>query len=425
MSLFRPEVLAERRSEQWGSAVASSAPRLVLASLALVLVGLLGMAAVLGLDYARKIRVAGYLEPEGGIAEVTAAQGGRVAALKVSEQDQVTQGQVLAVLDHDHFSEQGRQVHLEEAAYLRASLERLERRMRTAEDKRASDLEAVREELAHLALERDALVEELRFAEQREALRQAAEERARKLLADGLLATANYDQERQATLTVAQAASQLRRALAGNQRQSAQARQALVRLEREHQTQRLQLQQERADLARQLVRLGEQRQTAVVAPRDGVVTFAQFAVGDRVRAEQVLMTLAPVDAATQLVLLADAAAAADIAPGDEVRFKALSGQRRRNPIGAAVVREVSQAPQKPYQLRSWVAVDGPVFRARAEVLRHPEGSGREGRPAGGGLRGHRGAPAVALAAGAADRRRGGFVGAQSRVAPQSAGNDAG
>ena len=133
MSLFRPQVLAERRSEQWGAAIASSAPRLVLASLALVLTGVLGMAAVLGLDYARKIRVAGYLEPKGGIAEVTAAQGGRVAVLKVSERDRVARGQVLAILDHDHYSEQGRQVHLEEAAYLRASMERLERRMRTAE----------------------------------------------------------------------------------------------------------------------------------------------------------------------------------------------------------------------------------------------------------------------------------------------------
>ena len=373
MSLFRPEVLAERASEQWGSAIASHAPRLVLASLGLVLVGLLGMAAVLGLDYARKIRVSGYLEPEGGIAEVTAAQGGRVAALQVSEQDRVAQGQVLAVLDHDHYSEQGRQVHLEEAAHLRASMERLERRMGAAEEKQASDLDALREELSHLALERSALAEELRFAKQRGALRRAAEQRVRKLLADGLLAAARYDQERQATLSVAQAVSQLRRALAGNRRQSAQSRQALVRLEREHEARRLQSQQERADLARQLARVGEQRQTALVAPKDGVVTFVQFAVGDRVRAEQVLMTVAPVNASSQLILLADAAAAADIAPGDAVRFKALGGQRRRKPIGTAIVREVSQAPQKPYQLRSWVAVEGPVFRAKAEVLRHPEG----------------------------------------------------
>lgn len=373
MSLFRPEVLAERSAEKWGLAVTSQAPRLVLASLGLVLFGLLGMAAVLGLDYARKVRVSGYLEPKGGIAEVIAAQGGRLAALNVDEQDHVQPGQVLAVLDHDQYSDQGRRVHLEEAAYLRASIERLEQRMREAEERRTSDLGAVREQLGYLALEQGALAEELRFAEQREALRRVADERVQKLLADDLLAAARYDQERQATLTVAQAVSQLRRALASNQRQSAQSNQALVRIEREHQALRLQLQQERADLARQLARLAEQRQTAVVAPKGGVVTFVQFTVGDRVRAEQVLMTVAPMDAASQLVLLADAAAAADIALGDEVRFKALGGQRRRNPIGAAVVREVSQAPQKPYQLRSWVAVDGPVFRAKAEVLRHPEG----------------------------------------------------
>ena len=378
MSLFRPEVLAERNAESWGSAIASRAPRLVQASLGLVLVGLLGMTAVLGLDYARKIRVSGYLEPKGGIAEVTASRGGRVAALNVGERDHVERGQVLAVLDHDHYSEQGRQVHLEEAAYLRASMDRLERRMRTAEERQTSDLDAVREELGHLVLERSALSGELRFAQQREALRRAAEERVLKLLADGLLAAASYDQERQATLAAAQAVSQLRRALASNQRQSAQGRQTLVRLDREHQAQRLQLQQEQADLARQLARLAEQRQTAMVAPRGGVVTFVQFAVGDRVRAEQVLMTVAPDAGASQLVLLAEAAAAADITLGDEVRFKALGGQRRRSSIGAAVVREVSQAPQRPYQLRSWVAVDGPVFRARAEVLRHPEGLALKG-----------------------------------------------
>lgn len=373
MSLFRPEALAERRSERWGSAVASTAPRLAQASVVLVALGLVGMAAVLGLEYARKVRVSGYLEPQGGIAEVTAAQAGRVAALKVRERDRVARGEVLAVLDHDHYSERGRQVHLEEAAYLRASIERLERRMRTAEQRRTSDLEAVREEIGHLVLERGALADELRLAEQREALRRAADERALKLLTDGLLAAAAYDQERQATLAVAQTVNQLRRALVGNERQSAQGTQTLIRLEREHQASRLQLQQERADLARQLARLAEQRQTAVVAPKDGVVTFVQFTVGERVRAEQVLMTVAPAETTAQLVLLADAAAAADIAPGDPVRFKALGTQRRRNPIGAAIVREVSQTPQKPYQLRSWVAVDGPVFRARAEVLRHPEG----------------------------------------------------
>ncbi len=378
MPLFRPEVLAERNAERWGSAVASRAPRLVQASLGLVLVGLLGMTAVLGLEYARKVRVSGYLEPKGGIAEVTASQGGRLAALHVGERDHVGRGQVLAVLDHDQYSEQGHQVHLEEAAYLRASIERLEQRMRTAEQRRATDTEALREELGYRVAERGALAEELRFAAQRKALRGAAEKRALRLLADGLLAAASYDQERQATLTVAQAVSQLRRALADNQRQSAQGRQALARLEREHQALRLQLQQEQADLARQLARLAEQRQTAVVAPKGGVVTFVQFTVGDRVRAEQVLMTVAPVDAASQLVLLADAAAAADIAVGDEVRFKALGGQRRRSPIGAAIVREVSQAPRKPYQLRSWIAVDGPVFRARAEVLRHPEGLAMKG-----------------------------------------------
>jgi len=378
VALFRSEVLAERNAEPLGSVIVWRAPRLAQASAALVLIALLGAVAVLSLDYARKVQVGGYLERKGGIAEVTAPAAGRVAALNVKEQEPVQRGQVLAVLDHGRYSEHGRQVHLDEARYLEASMARRERRMRTARKQGQSDRDAVRNRLEHLALEREALAEELRLAESRTALQGAAEARARKLLENGLLAAAGFEQARQATLAAAQTASRNRRALAGNGRQSAEGREALIRLEGEHQALQLQFQQERADLARQLSRLAEQRQTAVVAPKSGVVTFAQFTVGDWVRAEQVLMTVAPENAATQLVLLATAAAAADITPGDEVRFKAMGGQRRRNPIGAAVIREVSQAPQKPYQLHSWVAVNGPVFRAKAEVLRHPEGATLKG-----------------------------------------------
>jgi len=172
-------------------------------------------------------------------------------------------------------------------------MERLERRMRTARKQWQSDRDAVRNRLEHLALEREALAEELRLAESRTALQGAAEARARKLLENGLLAAAGFEQARQATLAAAQTASRNRRALAGNGRQSAEGREALIRLEGEHQALQLQFQQERADPARQLSRLAEQRQTAVVAPKSGVVTFAQFTVGDWVRAEQVLMTVYP------------------------------------------------------------------------------------------------------------------------------------
>ena len=357
---------------RWGTVVVSRAPALKWASLALVLVAIAGLAAVLSLEYARKVRVSGYLEPRAGIAEVTAPASGRIAALNVGEEDQVRAGQVLAVLDHDRYSEQGRQLHLEEASYLRASLQRLQQRALTDAEKLDSERRSLQEELDHLTGERVALRDELALASEQRTLLRLAEDRLLKLMREGLAASASYEQGRQKTLAAAQAEIQIERSLAANERQIAQAREALVRIDREREAQQLAVDQERADLSRQLARLGEQRQTAIIAPMSGVVTFVQFGVGDQVAAEWVLMTVTPDGGAIDLVLLADANTATDMAVGDEVRFKALSSHRRRNPVGLAEVRELSQTPQKPHLLHSWVAVNGPVFRARAEVAKFPD-----------------------------------------------------
>ena len=357
---------------RWGTVVVSRAPALKWASLALVLVAIAGPAAVLSLEYARKVRVSGYLEPRAGIAEVTAPASGRIAALNVGEEDQVRAGQVLAVLDHDRYSEQGRQLHLEEASYLRASLQRLQQRALADAEKLDSERRSLQEELNHLTGERVALRDELALASEQRTLLRLAEDRLLKLMREGLAASASYEQGRQRTLAAAQAEIQIERLLAANERQIAQAREALVRIDREREAQQLAVDQERADLSRQLARLGEQRQTAIIAPMSGVVTFVQFGVGDQVAAEWVLMTVTPDGGAIDLVLLADANTATDMAVGDEVRFKALSSHRRRNPVGLAEVRELSQTPQKPHLLHSWVAVNGPVFRARAEVAKFPD-----------------------------------------------------
>ena len=373
MSLFRSEVLAERTAPRWGRVIVSRSPVLGWASLGLVLLALAGLAAVLSLEYARKVRISDYLEPHGGIAEVTAPAAGRVAALHVRDEDQVQAGQVLALLNHDRYSEHGGRVYVQEVDYLKASQQRLRRRTLADAEKLDSEARSVRRQLNHLGEEQAALLDEQRLAQEQRALMRTAEVRVAKLAAQGLVASSAYERERQGTLAAAQAASRTRRALAAVERQIVQAQAALVRLDQEREAQRLAADQELADLSRQLVRLAEQRQTAIVAPKDGIVTFVQFAVGDRVAAEQVLMTVTQVSGATNLVLLASADAATDMAVGDAVRFKALSGQRRRNPIGTAVVRELSQTPQKPYKLQSWIVVNGPVFRARAQVSKFPEG----------------------------------------------------
>ena len=374
MSLFRSEVLAERSRSQWGAVIVTQAPGLGWASIGLVLASCAGIGFALSLDYARKVRVAGYLEPKGGIAEVSAPLAGRVAALHVEEGERVQAGEPLLALDLGRLNPQGRPLHALQAEHLAASAARLEKTVAAQEAKHRIEMRSAQRELEHLAAERQALLNEQQATQQSLSLLARSEARLRQLLNEALAAPAEYEGQRQRVLTARQAASRIRRALAENARQVDLRRETLAVLERERRLQDLRSEQQRADLEQRLQQVMDEQTATIVAPQSGLVAFVQFQPGDRVAPEQVLMTVTPEGATAELILLAEAAAAGDIALGDEVRFKALGGSRRsRNPVGAAVVREMSQTPQKPYKLVSWIPVNGPVFRAKATVRDYPEG----------------------------------------------------
>ena len=372
MSLFRSEVLAERAQSHWGSVIVTQAPALRWASIGLLLACCIGAALVLGLDYARKVRLAGYLEPQGGIAEVAAPVAGQVAALHVREGAQVRRGQALLALDLGRLDERGVPMHVLEADHLAASISRLDELAQAQAASYQAESRGARRALAHLDEERRGLREELAVVEERRALLVRAEARLEQLLRQGLVARAEYERQRQQTLAIGQSASQLERALVENSAQKELRQTALAGLARDHHIQQLRVGQDRAVLERRLEQAQGEHRTTVVAPRDGVAGFLQFGLGDRVAPDQVLMTIAPDAPAFELVLLAGAAGAGRIAIGNKVRFRVLGAQRDGNPVGSAVVREISRTPQKPYRLVSWIAVDGPVFRARAEVLEYPE-----------------------------------------------------
>ena len=372
MSLFRPEVLAERSRSHWGSVIVTQAPALRWASIGLLLACCLGAGLALRLDYARKVPVAGYLEPAGGIAEVAAPMAGQVATLHVGEGTRVRRDQPLVTLDLGRLDGHGVPVHDQEADHLEDSIRRLDELADAQAARHGAELESIERELDHLASEGRGLREELAVIEERQALHARAEARLAQLARRGLAARSEFDHQRQQTLAARQSASQLQRALDGNRARADLKRAARSRLERDFRVQQLRLEQERAGLQRRLQQAREEFQTTIVAPRDGLAAFLQFGPGDRVSADQVLMTVAPSAPAFQLVLLADTAAAGRISVGDEVRFRVLGAERDGDPMGAAVVREISRTPQKPYQLVSWIPVEGPVFRARAEVVDYPE-----------------------------------------------------
>ena len=372
MSLFRSEAVAERSRPDWGSVIVNQAPALRWASMGLLLACCVGAGLVLRLDYARKVQVAGYLEPAGGIAEVASPVAGEVAALHVREGSTVRRGQPLVALDLGRRDEHGVPLQALEAGHLERSIRRLDELADAQAARHRGELQSVRRELVHLDAEYTGLREELAVAEERRALLARAEARLGQLSGRGLASRSEFDRQRQQTLAARQSFAQLRRALTGNRARADLKRAAVARLERSFRVETLRMEQERAGLERRLQQARGESRTTIVAPRDGITAFLQCGPGDRVAVDQVLMTVAPVAPEFELVLLAGAAAAGRMAVGNEVRFRVPGAERDGDPMGAAVVREISRTPQKPYRLVSWIPVDGPVFRARAEVVDYPE-----------------------------------------------------
>ena len=372
MSLFRPEAVAERARPGWGTVIVTQAPALRWASVGLLVACCIGAAVVLRLDYARKVHVAGYLEPAGGIAEVAAPMAGQVAALHVREGTRVRRGQPLLALDLGRLDERGVPLHDLEAHHLERSIRRLDELADAQAARHRSEIESVRRELDHLDDELKVLREESAVVQERQALLARAETRLGQLSGRGLASVSEFDRQRQQTLAARQSSSQLRRALAGNRATADRKRAALAGLERNFRVETLRMEQERAGMERRLQQARGDYRTTIVAPRDGVAAFVQCGLGDRIVADQVLMTVAPVAPEFELVLLARAAAAGRMTVGNEVRFRVPGTERDGGPMGLAVVREISRTPQKPYRLVSWIPVDGPVFRARAEVVDYPE-----------------------------------------------------
>ncbi|WP_306751608.1 response regulator [Paracoccus actinidiae] len=164
-SLFRPEALAEQQDRWLGSVLL--VPRLshsVLTMFAVLIV--LGVVVLIALgEYTRKVRLSGWLSPQQGLLQVVAPQKGVLAQVLVKEGQQVTRGDVLAVLSGEQRSGNGET----RQEVLRALQARRDSLLAERESHRALFARQAESQKARLAvIEAEALSLDAEFALQRE-----------------------------------------------------------------------------------------------------------------------------------------------------------------------------------------------------------------------------------------------------------------
>ena len=196
--LFRPEVLAERRTQWLGTVLL--APQVSYRLFALYAVLISG--AVLGLlffgSYTRTERVSGWLVPDQGMVRVFAAQPGVAAEVYVTEGSTVRKGERLVALSTELRSATLGDTQAQIAQELKARRASLEGELHEQQRLLSQQREALSRRLAALQSEDAHLAEEITLQTSRLRLAERSETMQRELRATGLVSEIQVQQAAEA-----------------------------------------------------------------------------------------------------------------------------------------------------------------------------------------------------------------------------------
>lgn len=269
--LFRQDVVARQTERLRGALILSQPLPHTLFTLFLAAVVTLALAFLIRHDYVRKQTVGGTLVPDQGLLDLRAPAAGSLARLHVAAGANVTAGMPLFTVRFDHTLAGDGAVTEQVLEELRAQEAALRAQMR---------------ELELLAGN----------AQQLLALRAAALERAANLRERALLAPADYDAVHAQWLEQQDASGRL-----GLQ-------QAALRMDV-------------AELQKQMVRMGAERDTTVLAPVGGRVATVLQRQGMSVAAGEPVLMLLPEGALLQAELWLPSSASGFVNPGQSVNLR--------------------------------------------------------------------------------------------------------
>jgi multidrug resistance efflux pump len=373
LPLFRSEVLAERSRPLWDQIVVRRSWGLNNLCLGVLGVFAIGSGLLLTVEYAPKIRVAGYLEAQGGTTDVVAQDGGIVTAVRVAENQHVTKGAALLALDHSRFVGGGQRATDLNANHLRGSLRRLEQAASVDDRHFQTARFKLQQRINHLIDEQQFVEDELTLATERWSLMRSTHTRIRELALKGTVSQLDWQSEHERLLAFEQSLNQLRRVQASAARRVVQLEQERSGVAQTQAHERLGRAERRAELLRDIEALNQRSRTTLVAPKAGIASFVQVKLGDSVAAGEVVLAIVGDRASASLYLLLGSNAVNDVHIGDAVQFRVLGTSQRRAQVGRAVVQDLSRTAQKTHKHSAWFPALGPTYRARAEISRLPPG----------------------------------------------------
>ena len=327
--LFRPEVLAAKRTSWLGGISLAQPVRLWVLTAFAAFVALAVILFLVFGTYTRRSRVVGQLVPVQGMATVLAPATGVVTRVDIPEGGRVQAGQTIAIISVPRATVAGGDT----VAALQQRLARRADGLQSAQSAQqqlldaqatglTSQLATARRELAQINAEVATRQEQVRLAN--ETL-----ERLRQLRDDKYVSELQLKQQEATALAQVSEVQILQRQAIATRRLIAQLQQATQELPGQRQASQAGFQRDLALLEQEQVELQARGELAIAAPVAGVIATQLFKPGQAVQAGQPLVSVLPGNGALEAELLVPSRAIGFIDPGDEVllRYQAYPYQK--------------------------------------------------------------------------------------------------
>jgi membrane fusion protein len=354
-TLFRPEVLAARRTQWLGTVIV--APRAT--HRAFTLFAILAAAALVAFaclaPYTRSVRINGQLVPSAGVIRVLAPRAGIITAIHVTEGTQVRAGDRLLTLSDELHSSALGGTQAQITRQLAGRRESLLLEQRQQARLLAQQELALGQRVNALRAEQAQIEREIELLRSRVAVASRAEDLHRKLRDTAFISDMRLQQVESETI------EQRARVAALERSRLTLARERLV-LEAELSDLPLKAQREAAALERSVAQIAQEqaeaearREIVITAPHDGVVTAIQAVAGAIPAGAVPLLSIVPSNSQLEAHLYSPSRAVGFLREGQTValRYQPFPYQKFGHHLG--VVTSVSRSAVSPAELPPQIA----------------------------------------------------------------------
>jgi len=362
--LFRPEAVVYSQRRLQGDVVLAYPIGLRVYGVLIAVVIFAATVFASTATYSRKERVAGWVQPEGGLIRTSAFQAGLIEEILVREGDKVRAGEPIARLrlthdiDDGHTGELLQQSQIEE---LRASREQIAVSQRTLLIKQ----QGLIDQKSRLTLEVAEARDRLAFANERLELSKIDEDRTKRLVADQAFAKSRLESSRTAVLNAETAASQAATTVMSLERQISDLGRQISGLPSEKAAIEAQASLAEAQMAQRATSTAAQSTYVVTAPISADVLAVPVERGQAVPGGGTIAVLAPAGSRLVADLYVPSRAAGFIKAGQDVRLMYEAFPHEKFGAGSGKIIRVSNTVLGPSETAiPGLELNEPVFRVR-------------------------------------------------------------